>query len=274
MDLKSKYASWLVASDIDGTLNNKKRKLPERNLRAITDFVSRGGHFTLASSRNPESMFRHYSKLPIHTPAVVTNGAGIYDFTKGDYIYYSPISEKGMENIIKVRKRFPTLDAMVFTKDNIYISGAGLWSVIYVIVDRLTHRFVFDIEKVPKGEWGKVIVNGPPWRVSEAKKKLKALPDNGCDVVVTSPFSIEIMPEKVNKGSAVLKLAEIMGIDRDKTAGIGDYYNDLDMLKSVSVPACCGQAPSKLKSLAEFVACHCNKGAVADFLEYLENNKF
>ena len=55
------------------------------------------------------------------------------------------------------------------------------------------------------------------------------------------------------------------------TAGIGDYYNDIDMLKAVGHSACCKQAPEQLHKMSEYVACHCNEGAVADFLDYIEN---
>ena len=39
MTEEKNYKDWLVVSDIDGTLNDKRRNLPERNLKAITDFV-------------------------------------------------------------------------------------------------------------------------------------------------------------------------------------------------------------------------------------------
>ncbi len=48
-EAKKDFSRWLVVSDIDGTLNNKLRRLPKRNLEAITHFVcDLGGHFTLA----------------------------------------------------------------------------------------------------------------------------------------------------------------------------------------------------------------------------------
>ena len=44
-----------------------------------------------------------------------------------------------------------------------------------------------------------------------------------------------------------------------------------DMIKTVALSACCGQAPQELKDAADIVTCHCNNGAVADFLEYIES---
>ena len=89
----------------------------------------------------------------------------------------------------------------------------------------------------------------------------------------SSVASYEILAENTHKGTAVQKLAEILGIDNEHTGAIGDYFNDYDMLRTVGVPACCGQAPDELKEISEFVTCHCNYGAVADFLEYIETKK-
>ena len=80
---------WLVASDIDGTLNNKLRQLPKRNREAISRFILEcNGNFTLASGRNVQSMRKHYERLPIAgTPAVILNGAGVYDYFNDEYIW-------------------------------------------------------------------------------------------------------------------------------------------------------------------------------------------
>ena len=37
--MKKTFENWLVVSDIDGTLNNKIRKLPKRNYDAIKKFT-------------------------------------------------------------------------------------------------------------------------------------------------------------------------------------------------------------------------------------------
>lgn len=67
----------------------------------------------------------------------------------------------------------------------------------------------------------------------------------------------------------MLKLSQLLGIDKEKTAAIGDYYNDIEMLKTAAHPVCCGQAPKDIKELSEYVACKCTDGAVADFINYI-----
>ena len=76
---EKKLSGWLIASDIDGTLNDKSRRLVKRNYDAIHKYIDEyGGNFTLASGRNPESMRKHFKRLDIADgKAVVINGANV-----------------------------------------------------------------------------------------------------------------------------------------------------------------------------------------------------
>ena len=144
---------------------------------------------------------------------------------------------------------------------------------MFVLSGDLKHKHIRNIEDVPKENWGKVIYSGDPISISRIKKHFESMVDPDLTIMSSSIASYEILAKNTHKGTAVLKLAEILGIEKDHTAAIGDYFNDFDMLKTVGVPACCGQAPQELKDVSEFVACHCNKGAVADFLEYIESKE-
>ncbi len=268
---KKPLSDWLIVSDIDGTLNNKLRQLPERNRLAIERFVAEGGHFTLASGRNPQSMERHFRSLPIAgTPAVVINGAGIYDFSKNEMVFFSPMSDEGMRLAVEAAKKFPLVDVIVVAKDTIYITGTGWFGKLFVSADHLDHSHIRNIDDVPKKDWGKVIFSGLPTDIKRVEKYFCSLTDPDITMMSSSIASFEILARNTHKGTAVLKLAELLGIDKSHTGAIGDYFNDYDMLKSVGVPACCRQAPKEMKKIAQFVACHCNKGAVADFIEYIE----
>ena len=68
-------------------------------------------------------------------------------------------------------------------------------------------------------------------------------------------------------------LAEKLGIERSHVAAIGDYYNDWDMLKTVGLPACAGQAPKPIHEICKYEACHCNRGCVGDLLEYIMSGR-
>lgn len=266
-------SNWLIASDVDGTLNTKMRTLPKRNLDAIAHFVcDLNGNFTLASGRNVASIRKHYEKLPIKTPAVVMNGAGIYDFSKEEMIWYCPINEEGEKLTAELHKKFPMAEIAIFCSDIIYLVNGHIFAPAVVAADSLPHKRCKSIDEVPSGDWGKVIFFGLPFVISKIKKFCPQGDSSPVNFVSSSVVSFEMLNKGVHKGTAIKKLAKILGVSQECTGAIGDYYNDLDMLKSVALPAACGQAPSDIKDIAKVCTCHCNKGAVADLLEYLEHN--
>lgn len=265
------YSDWLIVSDIDGTLNNVLRRTPKVNTNAIDDFVhGKGGNFTLASARNVQSLKQHYDNLPdISTPAVVLNGAGIYDYKSDKMLWFNPIPEHGAEVIRLAMKKFPHLEVGIFTGDMVYLVRPKVSSPVMMVLDSLTHKKVRSLDEVPTGEWGKVIFFCLPWMKNIVKQYVSSISDSSLAYIDTTVSSFDMVNSTTHKGNAVLKLAEILGIDENNIGAIGDYYNDLDMLKTVKHPACCKQAPDEIHKVCEYLACHCNDGAVADFINYI-----
>lgn len=267
-------SDWLVVSDIDGTLNNKFRQLPKRNREAINRFVLEcNGNFTLASGRNVQSMRKHYENLPIaRTPAVILNGAGVYDYNHEKMLHFDAINDHAMDLVFELYKRFPLLEIEILTDKMIYTLNSRIFARVMVRADKLHYINCKHPEEIPRENWGKVIFLGMPDLIKRLRKYVDTLTDTRANFMSSSISSFEMLNEGVHKGTGVMKIAELYGIERSHTAAIGDYFNDYDMLKTVGLPACCGQAPKAMHEIAKFHACHCNKGAVADLLEYIMND--
>lgn len=268
---KTDFSDWLVASDIDGTLNNKLRRLPKRNYERICEFVQeKKGHFTLASGRNISSMRAPFENLPIaSTPAVLLNGAGIYDYEHEKMLRFHAINPAGYELVCAVMKKFPTVEVEILTSNSAYAVNARIFANVMLRADDLPHRKFKKISEVPPDDWGKVIFLGMPPLIAAVKKYLLSIADPNVNFMSSSVSSFEMLEKGIHKGVGVMEIAKLYGIERAHTAAIGDYFNDYEMLKTVGLPACCGQAPRKMHEIAKFHACHCNRGAVADLLEYI-----
>ena len=268
------YEKWLIVSDIDGTLNNKKMQLPPNNKDAINRFVSNGGIFTLCSGRNLESLSIHYKKLGIRTPAIFLNGAGIYDFKNEEIIHFNPISNDAEKILLDIVKKHKSVQLTVFGANKIYLATRKcLYGYIISKFDKLNFEICNRYSDLPSGNWGKVSLCGLPFVLKKIEKFIKNDVNSKIfESFFTSPITLEIVMAGINKGEAVRELTNILNIDTQNVCAIGDYYNDLPMLKSVSHPACCGQAPDDIKEVCEYVTCHCDDGAVCDFINYIEKN--
>lgn len=271
------FENWLVVSDIDGTLNNKFRKLPKRNYEAIKKFTDLGGNFTLASGRLQSSLGRNYNRITPNQPAIVLNGAGIYDYNKKEMIWRSTIGEKGQNFVRRIADEFDeifkSVDIGVYFDDYVYIVKSGLLSKGTMYFDKAEHEIVRSIDDVPKEGWMKVIFWSNPVTMSKLHELVERLPNPDVNFMSSSLWSFEMLQKDTHKGVGIMKLADMLGIDKSHVAAIGDYYNDWDMLKTVGLPACAGQAPSSIHKICKFEACHCNKGCVADLLDYIMSGR-
>ena len=270
-----KLSNWLIASDIDGTINDKGRRLVKRNYDAIHRFIDEyNGNFTLASGRSPDSMRKHYKRLDIADgKAIVINGAGIYDFAKEEMVWSDPLNEHCIDIVRKTVKKFPFLAFQVISDKVVYLFRPTPSARILAINAQYPIKYFYNFDKIPKENWYKVIFTGLPPETKMVSRFVESLSNTTENLMFSSDWSYEMVNEDTNKGKAVLKLAEMLGVDKEHTAAIGDYYNDYEMLKQVGLPACCGQAPKGMKNIAKLVTCHCNHGAVADLIEYIIQNR-
>ena len=170
-------------------------------------------------------------------------------------------------------KKFPFLAFQAITDKNVLIFRPTPSARILAVNAKLPIKYYYNFNDMPKENWYKVIYTALPFQIKQLEKYLKSISATTENLMASSLFSYEMVNEGTNKGNAVLKLAEILGVEKEKTAAIGDYYNDLEMLKAVGFPACCGQAPDDMKAISKLVTCHCNFGAVAELLEHIINNK-
>lgn len=271
------FENWLVVSDIDGTLNNKIRKLPKVNYDAIKKFTELGGNFTLASGRLTSSLKRNYDRITPNQPAIVLNGAGIYDFSKNEMIWRSTIGKEGQDFVRSViaeySEVFKSLDIGIYFDDYVYVVKSGLLSNATMYFDN-DHYEVARIEDVPTEGWMKVIFWGVPATIESLRRMIDRSDINDkVNFMASSLWSMEMLAKDTHKGVGIMQLANRLGIEKSHVAAIGDYYNDWDMLKTVGLPACARQAPKAIHKICKFEACHCNKGCVADLLEYIMSGK-
>lgn len=271
------FENWLVVSDIDGTLNNKLRRLPKRNYDAIKKFTDLGGNFTLASGRLQSSLERNYNRITPNQPAVVLNGAGLYDYNKREMLWRNTIGVKGQDFVRRIAKEFndifKSVDIGVYFDDYVYVVKRGLFSQVTMYFDKASHECVKSIDDVPTQGWMKVIFWSNPVTINRLREVINRLPNPDANFMESSLWSMEMLQKDTHKGVGIMKLADMLKIEKSHVAAIGDYYNDWDMLKTVGLPACAGQAPSAIHKICKFEACHCNKGCVADLLEYIMSGR-
>lgn len=98
-----------------------------------------------------------------------------------------------------------------------------------------------------------------------AKEELKAVP--GIEITGALEKNIEVNAEGVNKGNAMVRLGESLGIHREEIMAFGDGLNDLQMLKEVGIGVAVSNAREEVKAAADHITRSNDEEGVARFIE-------
>ena len=205
------FENWLVVSDIDGTLNNKLRRLPKRNYNAIKKFTDLGGNFTLASGRLQSSLERNYNRITPNQPAIILNGAGIYDYNKRQMLWQNTIGKKGRDFVKFIAKEyddiFKSVDIGVYFSDYVYIVKSGLFAKGTMYFDKANHEYVKSIDDVPEDGWMKVIFWSNPLVINKLERLISRTENPDANFMTSSLFSLEMLQKDTHKGVGIMTVS-------------------------------------------------------------------
>ena len=268
------FDGCLLACDIDGTLLYDN-VLPQRNIDKIKYFVSEGGAFSLATGRTSLALYDVTSKISCISPSVLSNGCVIYDFQRSAPIYEKVLSKKALEMVEQVVK---TVDIGIemHSADDVFVPKRSRYTDLHEQYESMTAKFV-EFSAAAKYNINKVIYFLENEQNAQALFEISTGYSNECDFYRTSTCIggerqnyFEQIPKGISKAAALDELCNILSIKKGGYFAIGDYYNDVPMLKAADISAVPCDSPDDVKTAATVTVGSAADGAVADFIDYLE----
>ncbi|HEX2937487.1 MAG TPA: HAD-IIB family hydrolase, partial [Ruminiclostridium sp.] len=155
MDEKLLFKGILIVSDMDKTLLTEDFEVPQRNIDAIEKFISKGGHFSLATGRSAESAEKYLKKVPINSPCILTNGASIFDFRIHEILWNAELSDSIKTLLPNILERFPDIGMEIYKDEQIYIINKSRRTEQHIINEgiKFTECSIDDVT----GSWQKVL---------------------------------------------------------------------------------------------------------------------
>ena len=80
---------------------------------------------------------------------------------------------------------------------------------------------------------------------------------------------LEVVERAVNKAEGIRFARRAAGLEGRRLVCIGDYFNDLPMLRMADIAACPSNGAEELRAMCRIVTCDNNEGALADLIERL-----
>ncbi len=268
------FDGCLLACDIDGTLMESGYINP-KNIEKIEEFMSEGGRFSISTGRSIGAISDVLAAIDGISPSVVANGCMVYDFENKKIVFESvlPQSEHRFAKFIKDLDF--ELGIEIHCGPEVYTLKRNENTTLHQVYEKFQapDRGLDDINFF---KWHKVIFIFNCGEDREKVKKILSNMDKNSVFIDTSviinnevQYYLEQVPMGVSKAYSLKKLCESFRIKDGGLFAIGDYYNDIEMLKLADVSAVPADSPDDIKALANHITCSCKDGAVSDFIEYL-----
>ncbi|MDE7245749.1 MAG: Cof-type HAD-IIB family hydrolase [Oscillospiraceae bacterium] len=274
-----KFEKMLLLSDYDNTMcytesalnGGEAPAIHPRNLEAIRYWIAEGGTFAMATGRALGAFRTAAEGIPMNAPAIVDNGAAIYDLKEERYLVESCLPDVCLEHLAAIVQKFPEVSLELYHPDDLIQivhlvewnkQHAKLTNMGYEVIPEVTPRLI----KLP-------LVKALIVAEMELLKQIYTYMEemgwaSEYELIFSSSHLLEMTARGADKGQMALKLKELCGCDKLYCAG--DHANDLPMLRAADRAFAPSNAiPAVLESGAA-VVCHCIDGALGDIVEILD----
>jgi Cof subfamily protein (haloacid dehalogenase superfamily) len=269
-----KFDGILICTDLDGTLYKNDKTISEENKEAIEYFKREGGYFTFITGRMPYYSIDAYNAVNPNVPYGCVNGGGIYDGVEHKYVWTYPIEPSVLELVQYIDEKFDNIGIQVCGFDTTYFAKDNVFTEIFRKITNLPKNICH--YRDVKESFAKIIfvVDGQDTMSAiDSALKLHSLSEN-FNFVRSEKSLYEILPKGVNKGLALSKLVEYLKVDINKTIAIGDFDNDVGMLKAAKLGVAVANASKAAKDAADIVTVSNEEHAIARVIYDLESGKY
>jgi Cof subfamily protein (haloacid dehalogenase superfamily) len=248
----------LLVIDVDGTLINSEGEITPGNLHALERARDSGVHIALCTGRSVTSCRRYLERLGLDSYHIFFDGAVVGSPSTGRHIYAEAIEPPLVREMIEFAAA-NDIDIELSTVDR-YFSPRETWSTdikrryfdIETFIGDLTG--LWEREKIVRGDL--IIRTGPEkekagrfTRYFDGRLQFtEAHTPRYPDVTFINATALGM-----SKGRALEALAAHLGISLGEVMAVGDWLNDIPLLRTAGLGVAMGNAHEELKKIADYV---------------------
>ncbi|QGN34123.1 HAD family hydrolase [Microlunatus sp. Gsoil 973] len=250
----------LVALDVDGTVVDRDGKLPDPIRDVVGKLIKNDIRVVLATGRSWQGTRPIVDDLQLPAgPVVCSNGAVEVRYPPTEVL--RSVTFDASEVVRRVLAHKPnTLVAVEEVGRGYRVSGT------FPDGDLTGEMIISDVADMIAKPVTRVILRDPSSTDQEFVDMANSLGLTGCSYFIGWSAWLDIVPEGVNKGTALADVAAGLSIDPSEVLAMGDGRNDLEMLSWAGRGVALGDAPDEVKDIADHVTGRFDDGGTVEEL--------
>jgi len=263
-------AARLLALDLDDTLLRSDLTISYQTRGAIKKAEAAGVVVVLASGRVPAAMDQFAGLLGMHKKQgylICNNGTLIQESHTGKIVYEIRMDVKTALTAFDLAdaEGFPV---QIYEDDIMYVSRHNEYTGYDQKLTGLRQVVVEHFRAMVGGGCHKLLIPGDPTLLPPLESILRTYLGDSITIFTSKPYFLEILPANTNKGTALEKVAGMLGIDQKDVIAIGDSMNDEAMIRWAGLGIAMANSDERIKNIADMVTSKDNDDdGVAEVIE-------
>ena len=266
----------IIGLDLDGTLLNDKKEITSRTKDVLTKAMAAGVIVLPATGRPLSGVPEELLELPGIRYALTANGARIVDTKENKILWEKLVPADISRRILKIMEDYDTLREICYEGKS-FAEADNLRNIGKYITDKPMAEYVLRTRTAVPDLWDKVEkmqdrgmdkVQGV-FAVHEEKQEAHARIMELGELSVSGAMgnNLEVNAPGINKGAGLLKLGELLGIEKEEIAAFGDGNNDLQMIEMAGFGVAMDNGLPEVKKIADYITDTNNEDGVAKVIE-------
>ncbi|MDD0822915.1 pyridoxal phosphatase [Mannheimia sp. AT1] len=258
-----------VAFDLDGTLLSSNATILESSKQAIQKIREKGIKVYFVTGRHHTAVRPYYAEIDLDTPVICCNGTYVYDFKNEKILTGNPLSPELALNLITqaqsegIHTAVYFKDAMTYEELNPHFAKFQNWvQSCPESVRPDVHQVESFQQEIEKGitVW-KVLISDPD--LNKMQKFVEKLPLDKVSPEWSWVDRVDITSVGNTKGSRLVELLKMEGIEPQNVIAFGDNFNDISMLETVGLGIAMGGSEQEVRQKAKKTIGSNNEDSIA-----------
>jgi len=264
--MKSKFQ--MVALDIDGTLLNDHYECDGETRTLLKRLEGQGLEIVLCTGRALEPTKKIAEMVGVCSYLITDNGSVTYHIPTKNAVSIKAIDPDHLDGILKI-----------LNTKNVHIDVTAMDKMFtiphHAEIAEMYKKYMVNplileqLEQLPEPIL-KATLYGAEKEIDRLYSELQhQLIPYKVQCFRSGPYFIDVMNKQSTKGTALKSLTEYLNISSNSVIAIGNYYNDIDMIRFAGMGVAMENAPEEVKQAADFITGSNNQQGVKKALEML-----
>ena len=239
----------LIFFDIDGTLWDYKNHIPDSTAKAIKK-ARANGHKCFINTGRSRAFVQDRELLNIGFDGIVSACGCMIEYKDSVVFNYLVSEEDSVRTIESVRRN--SLKPILEGPEHLYIDIDDFRGNMFV--DKIMHEIGSSVLGITD--------NHGRWKMNKLSCDFRGSDSDRCFSELSDLYSfmihdehdekvVEMVPKGYDKGTGILTVCKILGVNTEDTMAFGDSINDREMLETAGISVAMGRSDDRVKEICD-----------------------